>query len=89
MSEEKEYVELTLRLPGDKFEADLRKVGEKLCEIFADSRYSEDFVNNDIIVNYDTPNEFYLALSMDFVSNPDNDSTEVMDAIFYAFSNPE
>ncbi len=73
MSEEKQYVEVTLRVPGGKDINDaLEKRGEVICELLSKSEYSDDFKNDDIIINYDTPGELYVAISTDTLTNDKN-----------------
>lgn len=70
MSEEKQYVEVTLRVPGGKDINDaLAERGENMCKMLSESEYNDDFKNDNIIINYDTPGELYIAISTDTMTN--------------------
>lgn len=73
MSEEKQYLSVTLRLPEIEGLSDaLAERGEVMCEALSKSKYSDNFKNNDIIVDYDdAPGELYISVSLDFMARVD------------------
>lgn len=86
MSEEKQYVEFIIKIPDvlDGSEA-IEAWSESLCKTLSESEYSDDFVNNDIIVNYDTPGELYIAASVEFIGKHGYD----FGRFFYAYCQDE